>query len=265
VVNYRIQDLQLGVPGGSAFVTANAEAGPGGNMLLDVTIAVPGSPPVTQAITIPRGSNLLSAASYTGTTLAPAFGALTPYLSPLTGPTGPLHDLQIILGAGFSDDGDGTYARGLVEAVRMSIVVGTASVAHTFGRAYSAADAERAFSTATDPTLPPGTTPTSNAAAAFPETRAAPPTQLAFANDRQPAQPVSGEPAQPQPVAAPAPADPRIPDTPNEPAEQPQSDESDPLPIRLPMGRSWSQPPKPVTRCPSRASTSPRSPPWDFS
>jgi hypothetical protein len=110
----------------------------------------------------------------------------------------------------------------------MSIVVGTASVAHTFGRAYSAADAERAFSTATDPTLPPGTTPTSNAAAAFPETRAASPTQVAFANDRQPAQPVSGEPAQPQPVAAPAPADPRIPDTPNEPAEQPQSDESDP-------------------------------------
>ena len=99
----------------------------------------PGRPPVASTITIPRGSNLLSAASYTGTTLAPAFGALTPYLSPLTGPTGPLHDLQIILGAGFSDDGDGTYARGLVEAVRMSIVVGTASVAHTFGRAYSAA------------------------------------------------------------------------------------------------------------------------------
>ena len=229
VIDFRIQDLQLGVPGGSAFVTANAEAGPGGSMLLDVTIAVPGSPPVTETITIPRGSNLLSAASYTGTTLAPAFGALTPYLSPLTGPTGPLHDLQIILGAGFSDDGDGTYARGLVEAVRMSIVVGTASVAHTFGRAYSAADAERAFSTATNPTWPPATAPTSNAAAAFSETRTASPTQLAFANDPQPAQPVSGDPAQPQPVAPPAPpADPRVPDASNEPAEQPQSDESDP-------------------------------------
>jgi hypothetical protein len=228
VVDFRIQDLRLGIPGGSAFVTANAEAGPGGSMLLDVTIAVPGSPPVTETITIPRGSNLLSAASYTGTTLAPAFGALTPYLSPLTGPTGPLHDLQIILGAGFSDDGDGTYARGLVEAVRISIVVGTASVAHTFGRAYSGVDAERAFSTATDPALPPGTTPTSDAAAAFPETRTASPTEHAFANDNQPAQPVGGEPAQPEPVAAPAPADPRLPQAPDEPAAQPQSDEADP-------------------------------------
>jgi hypothetical protein len=234
VVDFRIQDLRLGVPGASAFVTANAEPGPGGSMLLDVTIAVPGSPPVASTITIPRGSNLLSAASYTGTALAPAFGALTPYLSPLTGPTGPLHDLQIILGAGFSDDGDGTYARGLVEAVRMSIVVGTASVAHTFGRAYSAVDAERAFSTATDPTSPPGTTPTSDAAAAFPETRAASPTEHAFANDNQPAEPVSGDPAQPTqpahpgPLAPPAPADPRTPDAPDEPAEQPQSDEAAP-------------------------------------
>ena len=117
--------------------------------------------------TIPR-SNLLSSTTYQGTTLAPAFGALTPYLNPLTGPMGPLHQLEIILAAGFSDDGDGTYARGLVEAVRTSIVVNTASVAHTLGRAYSAADAERAFSTATDPALPPGTKPTSNAAAAFP-------------------------------------------------------------------------------------------------
>jgi hypothetical protein len=231
VVDFRIQDLRLGVPGGSAFVTANAQAGPGGSMLLDVTIAVPGSPPVTQTITIPRGSNLLSAATYTGTTLAPAFGALTPYLSPLTGPTGPLHDLQIILAAGFSDDGDGTYARGLVEAVQMSIVVGTAFVAHTFGRAYSAVDAERAFSTATDPTLPPGTTPTSDAAAAFPETRAASPTEHAFASDNRPGLPVSGgpaQPAQPGPVAAPAPADQRVPEASDEPAAQPQADEAAP-------------------------------------
>lgn len=231
VLDFRIQDLQLGVPGGSVFVTANAKPGPSDSVLLAVTIAVPGSKPVTETIKIPRGSNLLSAATYTGTTLAPAFGALTPYLSPLTGPKGPLRDLEIILAAGFSDDGDGTYARGLIEAVRMSIVVGTASVAHGFGRAYSAADAQRAFSTATNPTWPPGKTPTSNAAAAFPETRAASPTELAFANDpqpAQPAQPVSGEPAQPQPVAPPAPADPRVFDAPNEPAEQPQSEESDP-------------------------------------
>ena len=179
---------------------------------------------MTQTITIPRGSNLLSAASYTGTTLAPAFGALTPYLSPLTGPGGPLQDLQILLAAGWSDDGDGTYARGLIEAVQMSIVVGAASVAHTFGRAYSAAEAQRAFSTATDPALPPGTAPTSDAAAAFPEIRRASPTELAFAADARPPQPVSD---------VPSPADPAVPgeepasDPPDRPADQPEPERPD--------------------------------------
>ncbi len=224
LIDFRIQDLRLGVPGGSTYVTANAEPGPGGTLLLDVTIDVPGSPSVTETITIPRGSNLLSAASYSGTTLAPAFGALTPYLSPLTGPTGPLRDLEIILAAGWSDDGDGTYARGLIEAVQMSIVVGTASVAHTFGRAYSAADAQRAFSTATDPALPPGTTPTSDAAAAFPEIRRASPTELAFAADAQPPQPVSDTPSPADPAA---PGEVPASDPPDRPADQPESERPD--------------------------------------
>jgi hypothetical protein len=227
VIDFNIQDLRLGVPGvgGTTYITANAGPGPGDTVLLDVTIAVPGSPSATATITIPRGSNLLSAASYQGTTLAPAFSALTPYLNPLTGPTGPLHQLEIVLAAGFSDDGDGTYARGLVEAVRTSIVVQGALVAHTLGRAYSAADARRAFSTATDPALPPGTTPTSNAASAFPETRTASPTDFAFANDAQ----------APKPVSQPAPAEPVVPlklpayDEPvDEPADEPASDPSDP-------------------------------------
>ena len=219
-IDFRIQDLQLGTPGGPAFVTANAGPGPGDTVLLDVTISVPGGTPATATITIPRGSNLLSSTTYQGTTLAPAFGALTPYLDPLTGPMGPLHQLEIILAAGFSDDGDGTYARGLVEAVRTSIVVNSASVAHTLGRAYSAADAERAFSTATDPALPPGTKPTSNAAAAFPETRAASPTELAFAN----AIPV------PETVNDPAPTGPvsRLRGPSYERPAEPVSDRSDP-------------------------------------
>ena len=230
VIDFRIQDLQLGTPGGAALVTANAEPGPGDTVLLNVTIAVPGGTPATATITIPRGSNLLSSTTYQGTTLAPAFGALTPYLSPLTGPSGPLRDLQIILAAGFSDDGDGTYARGLVEAVRTSIVVNTASVAHSFGRAYSGADATRAFSTATDPALPPGTTPTSNAAAAFPETRTASPTQLAFANaNRAPqrvSEPVANEPVINEPVVDEPASRLRIPSQ-ERPAE-PVSERSDP-------------------------------------
>ena len=227
LIDFRIQDLRLGVPGGDTYVTANAEPGPGGTLLLDVTITVPNSPPVTEIITIPRGSNLLSAGSYSGTTLAPAFGALTPYLNPLTGPTGPLRDLQIILAAGWSDDGDGTYARGLIEAVRMSIVVGSASVAHTFGRAYSAADAQRAFSTATDPALPPGTAPTSDAAAAFPEIRRASPTDLAFAADAQPSQPVSDAPSAPSPTDPVVPGEVPASDAPDQPADQPEPAPSD--------------------------------------
>lgn len=225
LIDFRIQDLRLSDPGGAAYVTANAEPGPGGMVLVEVTIAVPGSPPVTGTMTIARGSNLLSALS-SSTTFAPAFGALnTVWLGGLTGPSGPLRDLQIILAAGYSDDGDGTYARGLIEAVQMSIMVGSASVAHTFGRAYSAADAQRAFSTATDPALPPGTAPTSDAAAAFPEIRRASPTELAFAADAQPPQPVSD---------APSPADPTVPgevpasDAPDDrPADQPESERPD--------------------------------------
>ena len=222
--DFRIDDLQLGIPGEDAFVTANAGPGPGDTVLLTVTITVPGSPPVMDTITVPRGSNLLSASTYQGPTLAPAFSALTPYLDPLTGPMGPLSDLELILAAGYSDDGDGTYARGLVEAVKMSIVVGTATVAHTLGRAYSAADARRAFSTATDPALPPGTTPTSDAAAAFVESRAASPTELAFAND--PEQPSVDAPS---PAAPTAPATPTAPDSPvaDRPADEPVPERSD--------------------------------------
>ena len=200
ILDFSIQDLRLGLPGGATYITAtNGGPGPGDTLLLTVTIAVPFSPPVTETITIPRGSNLLAAATYAGTTLAPAFSALTPHLNPLTA-GGPLNALQIILADGYSDDGDGTYARGLIETVKTSIVVGTATVAHTLGRAFSAADAQRAFSTATDPALAPGTAPTSNAAAAFPETRTASPTDLAFASDAQPATP-GAESAPPEPTA----------------------------------------------------------------
>ena len=213
-IGFRIRDLRLlSAPGATeAYITANADPGPGDTVLLNVTIAVPNTAPVNGVIVIPRGSNLLSGATYAGsTTLAPAFSTLTPYLSQLTtAPTGQLSNLELILAAGYSDDGDGTYARGLVEAVKMSITVNGFPVAHTFGRAYSAADAERAFSTATDPALPPDTTPTSNAAAAFPETRTASPTELAFASDAQP----------PEPVSTPVPA-------PSEPGEEPVDDSPD--------------------------------------
>jgi hypothetical protein len=198
-LDFSIQDLRLGIPGGPTYITANAGPGPGDTLLLTVTLTVPGSPPVTDTITIPRGSNLLAAATYGSPTLAPAFSALTPHLSPLTA-GGPLNALQIILAAGYSDDGDGTYARGLIEAVGTSIVVGSATVAHTLGRAYSAADAQRAFSTATDPALAPGTPPTSDAAAAFGETRTASPTDIAFASDARPGTP-GADPAPPEPTA----------------------------------------------------------------
>jgi hypothetical protein len=237
VSDFHIQDLRLGIPGtgGATYITANAHAGSGNMIDVTVSITVPNGPTATQTISILRGSNLLDANIYQGTTLAPAFAALTPsYLTPLTQTGGTLQGLQLILGDGYSDDGDGTYARGLVEALKTSIVVGTATVAHTLGRAYSAADADRAFSTATDPSLPPGTVPTSNAAAAFPETRAASPTEIAFARDEQPAEPVNQPGSVPPPLPAeepdraPVSDTPAEPEAPNEPNEGPVADRSGP-------------------------------------
>jgi len=83
-------------------------------------------------------------------------------LSALTGAGGPLEGSELILADGFSDDGDGTFARGLIEVVRLSGSLGEDSVGSiVLGRAFSAADAERSFSTATNPDLPQGETPTS--------------------------------------------------------------------------------------------------------
>jgi len=52
----------------------------------------------------------------------------------------------------------------------------------TLGQSFSAADAIRAFSTATNPALPPGTVPTVNPIIAFPGTRQAVPVQTVFSN-----------------------------------------------------------------------------------
>jgi hypothetical protein len=243
-IDFDIRDLRVNsVPGGAALVTANARPGAGDTVIVEVTMTVPGGASTTETITIKRGSNLLDAMTYQGTTLAPALVTLHPFLNPLTGPGGPLQDLSLILGGGYSDSGDGTYARGLVEAVKMSIVAGgpnSATITHTLGRAFSAADARRAFSTATAPALLPGTPPVSDPAAAFPESRTASPTQLAFTaavpEPVPPSTPVPPAVSPPvddgtQPVTLPADPSPAPASPPAEQSPAPAADEPGPLPV----------------------------------
>ncbi len=183
--NFAVSNLRLrSAPGGPALLTVSGQKAAGGNVALTITLDQgAGLAPVTQTITIPGGKNLLDPASYTGTTLAPAFTVFGPLVAPLTAAGSPLAHLILALGGGYSDSGNGTYARGLVNAVQLSTALaGGLNSTVTLGQSFSAADAIRAFSTATNPALPPGTVPTANPIIAFPGTRQAVPVQTVFSN-----------------------------------------------------------------------------------
>ena len=183
--NFAVSNLRLrSAPGGPALLTVSGQKATGGNVALTITLDQGvGLAPVTQTITIPGGKNLLDPASYTGTTLAPAFTVFGPLVAPLISAGSPLAHLMLALGAGYSDSGNGTYARGLINAVQLSTTLPTGQLALlSLGQSFSAADAVRAFSTATNPALPAGTIPTTNPVAAFPGTHQAVPVQTVCSN-----------------------------------------------------------------------------------
>ncbi len=183
--NFAVSNLRLrSAPGGPALLTVSGQKAAGGNVALTITLDQGvGLPPVTQTITIPGGKNLLDPASYTGTTLAPAFTVFGPLVAPLISAGSPLAHLMLALGGGYSDSGNGSYARGLINAVQLSTTLASGQLSLlTLGQSFSAADATRAFSTATNPALPAGTIPTTNPIAAFPGTHQAVPVQTVFSN-----------------------------------------------------------------------------------
>jgi hypothetical protein len=106
-------------------------------------------------LTLPRGVNLLdpetfdddpACADQSGTiSLEDILVGLEPVLTPLTGAGGPLEGTALIIGGGFSEQGDGTFARGLIEAIRINVGVAGEPVTSTvLGRAFTEVNAVRA-------------------------------------------------------------------------------------------------------------------------
>ena len=174
----------MGVPG-SAFITANAGPGPGGHGASqrdDRSTERPdrnrddhapaGSPTCSRprATRAPRSRPLSTISSPTSTRSRAGWTAPRPTDHP---------------GCRLLDDGDEpTHGadRGGADVDHGGTASGLTSGPRLLGRRRRNGPSPPQ----TDPTLPPGTTPTSDPAAAFPESRAASPHELAFAGDDHP-------------------------------------------------------------------------------
>ncbi|HEV2753522.1 MAG TPA: hypothetical protein VGV36_06765, partial [Solirubrobacteraceae bacterium] len=205
IIDFLLTDLALRLaPDTEPVLRFNAGPAPD-PALINVTVTIGGQAPIT--ITIPRGSNLLDPSTYSGSDLDAVRLLLDPVLSSLIGPGGPLEGSELIIGGGFSEQGDGTFARGLVEVLRARVALANGSiVTAVLGRAFSGVDAVRASSNVTNPETPPGTPPATDVANAFEPTRDATPAERIFtapvaAQNRPPA-----PTPEPDPVPEPDPA-----------------------------------------------------------
>lgn len=138
---------------------------------------------VNGVVRVATASDLLDRDTWRGNAaLFAAYLGILPQLNALTGIGGDLEGLSLLLGGGWSDDGNGDYARGMSQAVRAHAWVGGEwETTAVVGYAYSGVDAVRPWSTATDPTWPNGWTPIVDAERAFPATRNAFPVDWVFA------------------------------------------------------------------------------------
>jgi len=152
--DFRILGLALA---GAEGVTIDAVPSTTNPDFVTVTLRVAGQETLTADL--PRGVNLLDPSTFpqppTGGGDAPLgqlLTALRPVLTPLVGQGGPLEGTELIIGGGFSEDGNGTFARGLVEAVRVGVAAGPENrvTSIVVGRAFSAVDAARANSPEVD-------------------------------------------------------------------------------------------------------------------
>lgn len=181
VTDFLITDLALRAdPAGDPVLSFTAGPSDTDSDMVELTITIPGNlTPAT--LTVPRGSNLLDPSTYGGSSLDPLRVLLEPILAPLVGPGGPLEGSELVIGGGFSEQGDGTSSRGLIEVLRANLSLADgAIVTAVLGRAFSAADAARASSNVTDPETPLGTDPATDPDNAFPDTRDATPAETIF-------------------------------------------------------------------------------------
>ncbi|MDQ3607477.1 MAG: hypothetical protein M3459_01035, partial [Actinomycetota bacterium] len=101
-------------------VTIDAVPSPDDPNFVRVTVRLGGGEVLTADL--PRGVNLLDPANFPQPTtggadlpLGQIIGVLEPVLTPLVGPGGALEGTELILGAGNSVDGDGTFASGFID------------------------------------------------------------------------------------------------------------------------------------------------------
>lgn len=207
IIDFLLTDLALRLtPDTEPVLRFNAGPAPD-PALVNVTVMIGDQAPIT--ITVPRGSNLLDPSTFSGSDLDAVRLLLDPVLSSLIGPGGPLEGSELIIGGGFSEQGDGTFARGLVEVLRARVALANGSiVTAVLGRAFSGVDAVRASSNVTNPETPPGTPPATDVANAFEPTRDATPAERIFTA------PVAAQNPGPAPTPEPGP----------DPAPEPEPD-----------------------------------------
>lgn len=180
-INFSVDNLSLNnAPWGASLIMINHAD----NFLNEaVTVIDATIDGVTDTFTTATGSDLLNRNTYADSAaLFNAYLGILAQLNNLTGINGDLEGLSLRLGGGWSDNGDGDYARGMSQAVRAHAWLGGEWESDAIvGYAYSGVDAVRAFSTATDPLWPAGWTPVVDADRAFPATRNAFPVSHVFA------------------------------------------------------------------------------------
>ncbi|MDQ3410164.1 MAG: hypothetical protein M3469_09305, partial [Actinomycetota bacterium] len=142
MTDFLIEDLALrGATDGPMLLSFDARPSATDPDLVELTLRIGDAEGIT--LTVPRGSNLLDPSTFEGSSLEPSQAlALELILTLLVGPDGPLQGSELIIGGGFSEQGDGTFASGLIEALRANLTLADGSiVTAVLGRAFSAVDA----------------------------------------------------------------------------------------------------------------------------
>jgi hypothetical protein len=121
--DFRVLGLAIA---GAEGVTIDAVPSATNPDFVTVTLNIAGQPAITADL--PRGVNLLDPSTFpappTGGADVPVgelLAGLEPILTPLIGEGGPLQGTELILGAGNSVDGDGTFASGFIDVITLRV------------------------------------------------------------------------------------------------------------------------------------------------
>jgi hypothetical protein len=182
VIDFSVDNLEVhSAPfGGVSLITINHADNFLNEAVMTINATING---VTDTFTAASGRDLFERNTYADSAVLFAeYLNILGALNNLTGIGGALEGASLRLGGGWSDDGNGDYARGMSQAVALEYTHNGWDTEQIVGYAYSGVDAVRPFSTATDPLWPAGVVPVVDAERAFPATRNAFPVETIFAN-----------------------------------------------------------------------------------